>query len=255
MKESRLRDFARSLGAAWAEVRAIPAPSTVDPSLTPEQAYEIQEMIVEERMRGGRERAGWKMGLTTANPPTTPIVGTLLSDMVIATGSDLDVGSMVSPMVEAELVVRIGETIDRAQTVEELVKGPHQLGPGIEVIDYRTTDSNGVVDWIADNSTVAYAVVGEFKSVTEVRPVDVTATLSGNGERLASGSGRQVMGNPLAAVAWLSGHLSGRGLALEKGHVVLTGSLTGHHTVPRDGDSEFSADFDTLGPVRVSFHT
>lgn len=254
MSDSRLEDLARALGTAWAEARAVPAPSTVEPSLTAEQAYEIQEMVVEERMRGGRERAGWKMGLTTAQPPTTPIVGTLLSDMVIATESELYVGSMVAPMVEAELVVRIGATIDRPQTVGELEKGPHQVGPGLEVIDYRTTDSTGVVDWIADNSTVAYAVVGEFKTVTHPGPAEVTATLYGDGERLASGTGRQVMGNPLAAVAWLSGHLSERGLTLEKDHVVLTGSLTGHHPVPQGADSEFTADFGTLGSVGVNFH-
>lgn len=68
-------------------------------------------MVIEERLRGGRKRAGWKMGLTTAQPPTIPIVGTLLSDMVIATASDLDIGSIIPPMVEAELVVRIGEMI------------------------------------------------------------------------------------------------------------------------------------------------
>jgi 2-keto-4-pentenoate hydratase len=254
VSESRLADFARSLGGAWAEARTVPAPSTVDPSLTAEQAYEIQELVIEERLRGGRERAGWKMGLTTAQPPATPIVGTLLSDMVIATASNLDVGSMVTPMVEAELVVRIGETIDRPHTVRELGNGPHQVGPGLEVIDYRTTDGTGVVDWIADNSTVAYAVVGDFAPMTEVEPAEITATLFGNGKPLGSGTGRQVMGNPMAAVAWLSGHLAGRDLLLEEGHVVLTGSLTGHHPVPRDRDSEFTADFGPLGTVEVSFH-
>lgn len=253
MSQSRLEEMARSLADAWERAEAIPAPTSVDPSLTTDEAYQIQEMIVAERAKQARERAGWKMGLTSAEPPATPIVGTLLSDMVIPTSSDLDVQSLVAPMVEAELVVRIGETIDRPQTLAELERGPHEVGPGLEVIDYRTTGDSGVVDWIADNSTVAYAVVGEFTPLSETEPAQVTATLSSGGRRLASGEGGLVMGNPLAAVAWLSGHLTRRGLPLQEGHIVLTGSLTGHHRVPVDEASEFSADFGALGAVSVAF--
>jgi 2-keto-4-pentenoate hydratase len=54
-------------------------------------------------------------------------------------------------------------------------------------------------------------------------------------------------------VAWLSGHLAGRGLRLERGHVILTGSLTGHHVVP-DGETEVTARFGALGAVAVRFH-
>lgn len=245
--------MAESLGAAWNDARAIPPPTTSDPTLTVEQAYRIQDLVIERRLSAPRERAGWKMGLTSAEPPTTPIVGTLLSDMVVPTGSELRMDTMVAPMVEAELVVRIGDNLDRPQTLAELIDGPHEIGPGLEVIDYRTTGSSSVVDWIADNSTVAFAVVGEFTPVAAVDPAAIIASLIGDGHHLAAGEGRKVMGNPLAAVAWLSGHLLERGLHLEAGHVVLTGSLTGHHPVPTNTNSLFTATFDTLGTVNVGF--
>lgn len=253
MNVDRLAELARSLDDAWARSVTVPAPSTVDPSLTIHDAYAIQDLVIEARLKAGRRRAGWKMGLTTAAPPTTPIVGTLLDDMVIGSESDLSLATMVAPMVEAELVVRIGETIDRAQTVAELEQGPHEVGPGIEVIDYRTIDSSGVVDWIADNSTVAYAVMGSFVPVAVVSPSKVEASLFCDGEHLATGRGDQVMGNPLAAVAWLSQHLSERSHPLERGQVILTGSLTGHHPVPA-GKVEFAADFGGLGTVAARFH-
>jgi len=231
----------------------VPAPSTLEPSLTTDDAYDIQELIIEARVAAGRRRAGWKMGLTTAVPPTTPIVGTLLDDMIIPSGSDLSLATMVAPMVEAELVVRIGETIDRAQTVAELEEGPHEVGPGIEVIDYRTIDSSGVVDWIADNSTVAYAVVGSLVPVADDILAEIEASLSCDGDHLATGRGDQVMGNPMAAVAWLSQHLVERGHSLERDQVILTGSLTGHHPVPAR-QVDFTADFGGLGKVAVRFH-
>jgi 2-keto-4-pentenoate hydratase len=225
----------------------------VEPTLSIEDAYVIQEMIIATRLERDRSRAGWKMGLTSADPPATPIVGTLLSDMVVPSGSELDLGSMVAPMVEAELVVRIGEPIDEPRTVAELEQGPHEVGPGLEVIDYRTVDSRGPIDWVADNSTVAFAVVGALVPVSDVVMTGVEATLHDEERELAKGPASRVMGNPLAAVSWLSEHLITRGHVLEAGQVVLTGSLTGHHTVPTGRISEYTADFGTLGSVSVRF--
>jgi 2-keto-4-pentenoate hydratase len=253
LNDQRLRKLARDLGAAWSNAVAIPAPTTLEESLTTEDAYSIQDLLIADRVDRGRRIAGWKLGLTSAAPPTTPIVGTLLDDMIIPTGSDLVLSSMVDPMVEAEIVIRIGATIDSAQSVESLKSGPHEIGPGLEVIDYRTVASAGVVDWIADNSTVAYAVVGEFVPISAVDPAGIEVSLSGGGRHLASGVGEVVMGNPLAAVAWLSEHLVDRGQCLQQGDVILTGSLTGHHRVSRPDLLEFSADFSGLGSVSVSF--
>jgi 2-keto-4-pentenoate hydratase len=132
-----------------------------------------------------------------------------------------------------------------------LAQGPHEVGPGIEVIDYRTIDSAGVIDWVADNSTVAYAVVGSLTPVAETDPATIEASLSCAGGQLGAGRGDQVMGNPLAAVAWLSGHLVEKGRRLERGQVVLTGSLTGHHAVA--GAVECAADFGELGGVSLRF--
>lgn len=254
MRDRLRADLARRLGDAWNGAFAIPAPSTLDPTLTADDAYAIQEMIIAERVGQSRRRAGWKLGLTSAGPQATPIVGTLLDDMVVPSGTELAMAGMVAPMVEAEVVVRIGEDIARPHTVEELAAGPHMVGPGIEVIDYRTTDSTGVIDWIADNSTVAYAVVGTLVPAGDVDPVAIEASLSADGRHLATGRGDKVMGNPMAAVAWLTGHLSARGHLLEEGHVVLTGSLTGHHRVVAPDQVAFAADFGDLGTVTVSFH-
>lgn len=254
MTGNRLAELARAMDDAWRRAGAVPAPSTLEPSLTTDDAYAIQDLVIQRRVDAGRRIAGWKMGLTSAVPPTTPIVGTLLDDMVIPSGSDLSLPAMVAPMVEAEVVVRIGETLDQPQTATELAKGPHEVGPGIEVIDYRTTGSTGVIDWIADNSTVAYAVLGDLVSVADVDPAQIEASLSRDGRHLTTGRGDQVMGNPLEAVAWLSRHLVERGRPLQRDDVILTGSLTGHHPVP-DDVTGFVADFGDLGAISVRFHT
>lgn len=249
----RLTALAQSLDNAWTDATTVPAPSTADPSFTLESAYEVQDRIISSRLERGRTRSGWKMGLTTAGPGTTPIVGTLLDDMVVPSGATLSLQTMVAPMVEAEVVVRIGETIDRPATVAELESGPHRIGPGLEVIDYRTTHSTGPTDWVADNSTVAYAVVGAMIPIGNVKPAQIEAKLSGQAGPLAAGRGELVMGNPIAAVTWLSEHLLTRGHWLESGDIILTGSLTGHHPVTPGTATKFAADFGELGSVDVRF--
>jgi 2-keto-4-pentenoate hydratase len=248
-----IQDLARSLDQAWAGATTVPAPTTLHPALTVEDAYAVQDVIIDGRLGRGRRIAGWKLGLTSADPPATPISGTLLDNMVVPSGSRLSQSTMVGPMVEAEIVVEMGRTLEDPATVEELAGGPHRIGGGIEVIDYRTVESQGPIDWIADNSTVAYAVVGATVPVAEVSPGDIDVVLSQDGRALASGRGDLVMGNPLTAVAWLSRHLTERGRALHEGDVVLTGSLTGHHVVPA-GESEFTAVFTGLGTVSVGFN-
>jgi 2-keto-4-pentenoate hydratase len=74
-------------------------------------------------------------------------------------------------------------------------------------------------------------VVGDLSPASEVDPATMEVTISTGDSDLATGRGSKVMGNPLAAVAWLCGHLTERGRSLEKDEVVLTGSLTGHHAV------------------------
>ena len=46
-----------------------------------------------------------------------------------------------------------------------------------------------------------------------------------DGEEVGRGTGADVLGHPLEALAWLANHLPARGLALAAGHLVTTGSL------------------------------
>ena len=61
--------------------------------------------------------------------------------------------------------------------------------------------------------------------------------------------GAAALGDPLAVVAWLANVLGERGIALEPGHLVMTGAL--HAAVPMTAGDVFRADFDRLGPVTL----
>ena len=70
-----------------------------------------------------------------------------------------------------------------------------------------------------------------------------------NGHRIAAGRGLDVLGNPIAAVVWLSRFLLAHGVTLQAGDLVATGSCTGVAQVaPRQ---RVRAVFDRLGDVEL----
>jgi 2-keto-4-pentenoate hydratase len=70
-----------------------------------------------------------------------------------------------------------------------------------------------------------------------------------NGELIDTAAGAAALGDPLAVVAWLANTLGQYGIALEPGHLVMTGAL--HAAVPMAAGDVFRAEFDRLGPVTV----
>ncbi|MFG3056689.1 fumarylacetoacetate hydrolase family protein [Kitasatospora sp. NPDC048239] len=74
-------------------------------------------------------------------------------------------------------------------------------------------------------------------------------TLRIDGALAASGEGREVFGDPLAAVAWLARRLAAFGTGLKAGDIVLAGSV--HAALPLRPGTLVEADCDVLPPVAV----
>jgi 2-oxo-3-hexenedioate decarboxylase/2-keto-4-pentenoate hydratase len=71
-----------------------------------------------------------------------------------------------------------------------------------------------------------------------------------DGEEAGRGTGADVMGHPLDALAWLANHVQQRGLDLAAGHLVTTGSLV-TSKFPKAGSTvEFHVD--GLGKVALN---
>lgn len=65
-----------------------------------------------------------------------------------------------------------------------------------------------------------------------------------------TGAGAAALGDPVEVVAWLANVLGRNGVALEPGHLVMTGAL--HAAVLMTEGDEFVAEFDRLGTVRIN---
>ena len=211
-------------------------------------AYDVQDALVALRCAAWQaRRVGYKIALTT--PQMRKFVG---YDDSIA-GQVLDrwhagVGMHNSParvkksafghlLFECELAFLMGADLPSGSappTRDEVAGCIEAICPAFELADDRNADytkfgkDGGATMFTlaADNAWNTGVVLGEWRR--NWRDFDLAA-LTGvatiNGETVGEGAGRDVMGHPLDAMAWIARHLHGRGQTLKRGEFVITGSL------------------------------
>jgi 2-keto-4-pentenoate hydratase len=105
---------------------------------------------------------------------------------------------------------------------------------------------------VADMASNGAVAIGQnivaLDDIDDVRLIGMVLTR--DGALVDTGAGAAALGNPLAVVAWLANTLATDGIALEPGHLVMTGAL--HAAVPMQPGEEYLAEFDRLGSVRVT---
>ncbi|MBO0877328.1 MAG: fumarylacetoacetate hydrolase family protein [Pseudonocardia sp.] len=248
---------ARALYEARRTRVPIPPFTDADPDLGMADGYAIQRELVPLLLADGDRVIGYKVGLTSRAMQRmigvdSPDYGPVLASTVYADGDEVPVDRFIQPKIEAEIVFMLGSRL---------------AGPGVNITDARRAISGAaaameivdsrIQDWrikLAD--TVAdLASNGAVATSSRLVPVDgldarlVGMTLTRNGELIDTGAGAAALGDPVAVVAWLANVLGTDGVALEPGHLIMTGAL--HAAVPMNPGDVFRAEFDRLGPVTV----
>jgi 2-keto-4-pentenoate hydratase len=113
-------------------------------------------------------------------------------------------------------------------------------------VDWRIKLADTVADLASNGAMVMSDTV---VPLADVDPRLIGMVLTRNGELVDTGAGAAALGNPLAVVAWLANTLAADDIALEPGHVIMTGAL--HAAVPMTAGEEYRAEFDRLGSVAV----
>ena len=124
--------------------------------------------------------------------------------------------------------------------------------PSFELIDFRMSGKPRGTDFVADGVLANAIVLGG--PLTPVSGLDLSlegVVYEENGQRVATATAAEVMGNPLNSLAWLANALGKLGGRLRAGDVVLTGSISKVFR-PKAGDS-VRASFTRLGSVSCRF--
>lgn len=253
-------DFLFALRNAGDEVAGLP-PQLVPRSL--EHAYREQAALVEKLIeRHGGRRIGYKIACSNMLAQRllnvdAPLFGTLLSFSTHPSPAVLSASGFRLRCIEPEFGVAIAEDIPVSNSdynVESVRPYVARVFASLEIVDHRFSDwgKAGAPTLVADNAIHGAWVEGD--SSADWRAVDLAAlavSLSVNGERVRTGSGAEVLGNPLNAVAWLANELPRHGLRLRAGDRISTGTATDIY-LARAGDN-LEANFGVLGRAQLRF--
>jgi 2-keto-4-pentenoate hydratase len=206
----------------------------------------------------GDEILGYKVGLTSRPMQEligvgSPDFGPVLASTRYRDGDAVPLDRFIAPKMEAEITFVMGSRLQGpGVTHAEARQAVAGAAASIEIVDSRIEDWRiRLADTVADlASNGAMVVADDVVALDGIDPRLVGMVLTRNGELVDTGAGAAALGDPLAVVAWLADVLGERGLALEPGHLVMTGAL--HAAVPMRAGDVFVAEFDRLGAVGVS---
>jgi 2-keto-4-pentenoate hydratase len=257
-KEKLYAEIADALKEAEKTCTAIEPISKAYSDLEIKDAYKIQLINVNKETSSGHKITGKKIGLTSvamqkALGVSQPDYGHLLDKMEVKNNSVVR-SKFLQPKVEGEITFVLKKDLQGPDlTAEDVIEATDYVAASIEIVDSRIENWKiNIIDTIADNASSAMYVVSEKK--VDPRQVDlktISMELYKNGEKIHSGVGADVLGDPAYSVAWLANTLWEYGVTLKKGEVVLSGSLTA--ALPAEAGDEFKAVFSQLGEVSLKF--
>jgi 2-keto-4-pentenoate hydratase len=240
---------------------ALPAPWTIGDVAT---AYAVQACFVREleSLRNTRT-CGYKIALTTAAMRQMvghhdSISGCLLQDQILDSGSTFRAEDLCHLLIEFEIAFRMGRDVPATTTPwtrDSILPFVACAYPALEVADDRHADytrlAQSILTVAADNAWNQGLVLGQPTSSFSVEGLLTAAGVATiDGQEVGRGTGADVMGHPLDALAWLANHLQQRGLKFSAGDLATTGSLV-TSKFPLPGSTvEFSVD----GLGSVSLH-
>lgn len=219
--------------------------------------YAVQERLHKRRGQHAPARVGgYKIGLTTPRMQQLcggdrPISGLMFEAAIRQSPSVVAVSGFVRLGIESELAVRIARPLpEGVVSRDHVAAAASEVAAAFELIEDHGADYSSL-DWlwmVADNSWHAGLVLGPAVPLRDVG--DLAGRLYIDDVEVDRGSTRDVLGHPFDAVAWLANHLRARGLMIEPGHWVSTGSIA---TIrfPQPGQ-RYRFEIKGLPPVEVA---
>jgi 2-keto-4-pentenoate hydratase len=225
--------FAQELETAWEARRPI-EPLSERGLQGLEAAYRVQEAWNRLRLAKGDRVVGRKIGLTSRAVQEQlgvdqPDFGNLWASRFLGVGvrAEVEASLFLQPRVEGELAFLIGKPIQGPHaTPQEVLAKTEALAFALEIVDSRIRDWRiRLEDTVADNASFGgFVLLPWERKLLEEDLSTLGLALYKNGELQVQGTGAACLGHPARAVAWLANTLSGFGLRLEPGDIVLSGA-------------------------------
>ena len=221
--------------------------------------YSAQKEIVK---FSGQNIAGWKIAATSAAGQKHigvdgPLAGPLLANRVLADGASVPVDGNIMMVAEAEFAFTFAHGLPKREnpyTQNEVLAAVASLHPAIEVPNSRYNDfaKVGAPQLIADTACADWFVLGA-PTAADWRSRDLVThavVAYRNNEKVATGSGANVLGDPRIALTWLVNELRTYAGGIAAGQVVTTGTCV--IPVPIQRGDHVRVDFGEFGTAHVT---
>ena len=230
-------------------------------------AYAVQARLHELQEAAGLGlRVGWKVGCTTPVMQSYmgidhPCAGGLFAGSLAEGEGRFRFDDFCRVGVECEIVVRLGAGLppaDAPYSRETVAGAVSACMAGIEVVDDRFRDFRQLDVWTmaaGDFFNAACVLAAPVAGFDPLALDAVVGRMTVNGAAAGEGQGRDILGHPLEALAWLAnlkareGASSGEGLAA--GEVVMLGSVVETKWLARGDVVE--VELEGLGKARAVF--
>jgi 2-oxo-3-hexenedioate decarboxylase len=239
----KLNELAREMRAAQDAARLIAPFTGRVPGFDAAAAYEVSRRMHRARVRDGARPVGRKIGFTNFNiwpeyGVYAPIWGFMYESTVDRARDQratTHIAHLAQPRIEPEIAFHFASAPPLTEDPSAILACVDWVAHGFEIVQSNFPDWKfAAADTIAQNALHGHYLVGAPMRVEELGPDPVsklknfTIALSCNGELRDRGGGANVLGTPLAAVAYLLKVLAESPAMppLAAGEIVTTGTLT-----------------------------
>jgi 2-keto-4-pentenoate hydratase len=210
------------------------------PGLTALEAYRLQVALAQRRVsRGGKGEAliGYKIagghsGIRQDKEEARgePVVGSLLRSGLVDNGGTYAYAGVARVVVEAECAIMINRDLQGpGLRVSDVLAAVEGYFAAIEIVPQSGSGARASLQHRILSSKFSGGIV-LGAPLTPKQGLDLKfegAIMSVNGEPRAAGTGVNIMGNPLIALADIANRLAAAEVGLKAGQVFMTGTITG----------------------------
>jgi 2-keto-4-pentenoate hydratase len=227
--------------------REVPPFSARYPGLTPESGYRTAAQVHAHRVARGWKPLGRKIGFTNRTlweryGVHEPMWGTVYDrTMLVAEGDRVTVplAGLIQPRIEPEICFKLKDKPRESHDPQEMLAAIEWVAHSVEIVQcYHPGWKVTLADCTAANGLHGRLVHGTPIPVAELPRLAVAlpaveVTLSKSGSVVDRGTGANVLGSPLLALAHFVGVLAKQPWArtLGAGEIITTGVLTDAHPV------------------------
>jgi 2-keto-4-pentenoate hydratase len=210
-----------------------------------------------ELMAAGKKPLGWKLafggpGALERLHINAPLVGFLMAEAVVASGSTVAFAGWKKPAAEPELTVYLGKDLTAGADRQTIMKAIAGLGPAIELadVDHPSDDVEGT---LACNIYQRHVILGPCDATRAGGSFEgLKAHVFRNDAEMANSSDFEALtGELISIVGHVANLLAEFGESLRAGQIIIAGSITPPIWV-QPGES-IGFHLEPLQPIFINF--